>query len=103
MINGQIFDPLRIERPPVSGSTEIWDLTADPIHPVHLHGAHFRILKRNGKPPDPQDAGWKDTVFVPTDAMRLAVTFNGHRSRYVFHCHNLEHEDAGMMANMEIH
>ena len=34
--------------------------------------------------------------------MRLAVTFTGHRGKYVFHCHNLEHEDAGMMANMEI-
>jgi len=102
MTNGQTFDPTRIDATPVLGSTEIWDFTADPIHPVHLHGAHFRILERNGRPPQPHDGGWKDTVFVPTGAMRLAVTFTGHRGRYVFHCHNLEHEDAGMMANLEI-
>ncbi|HEX6358194.1 multicopper oxidase family protein [Actinophytocola sp.] len=102
MTNGAVFDLTRIDANPTLGSTEIWDFTADPIHPVHLHGAHFRILQRNGKPPEPQDGGWKDTVFVPTGAMRLAVTFTGHRGKYVFHCHNLEHEDAGMMANMDI-
>jgi spore coat protein A len=102
MTNGQIFDLTRIDANPTLGTTEIWDFNADPIHPVHLHGAHFRILERNGQPPEPQDGGWKDTVFVPTGSMRLAVTFTGHRGKYVFHCHNLEHGDAGMMANMEI-
>lgn len=102
MINGNTFDVRRIDARPTLGTTEVWDLTADPMHPVHLHGAHFRILKRNGQPPDPQDAGWKDTVFVPSGGMRLSVTFAGHRGKYVFHCHNLEHGDAGMMANLEV-
>lgn len=102
MINGNVFDVRRIDARPTLGTTEIWDLTADPMHPVHLHGAHFRILKRDGQPPDPQDAGWKDTVFVPSGGMRLSVTFAGHRGKYLLHCHNLEHGDAGMMANLEI-
>jgi spore coat protein A, manganese oxidase len=102
MINFQTYDMTRIDARPTLGATEVWDITADPTHPVHLHLAHFRILRRNGRPPEPQDAGWKDTVFVPSGGMRLAVTFTGYRGRYVFHCHNLEHGDAGMMANLEV-
>jgi spore coat protein A, manganese oxidase len=102
MVNFETFSVSRIDARPVFGATEIWDLNADPTHPVHLHGAHFRILTRNGRPPEPQDAGWKDTVFLPTGGMRVAVTFSGHRGRYLFHCHNLEHGDAGMMANLDI-
>jgi spore coat protein A, manganese oxidase len=102
MINFKTFEPRRIDATPAAGTTEIWEFTADPIHPIHLHGARFRILKRNGGAPEPQDSGWKDTVFVPTGGMRLSVTFTSHRGKYVFHCHNLEHGDAGMMANLEV-
>lgn len=102
MVNFGTFNVTRIDARPALGTTEIWDLTADPTHPVHLHGAHFRILTRNGRAPEPQDGGWKDTVFLPTGGMRLAVTFTGHRGRFLFHCHNLEHGDAGMMANLDV-
>jgi spore coat protein A len=102
MINMRTFDLARIDANPALGSTEIWDITADPTHPVHLHLARFRVLSRDGGPPAAQDAGWKDTVYVPEGGLRLAVVFTGYRGKYVFHCHNLEHADAGMMANMEI-
>lgn len=102
MVNGKLFAIDRIDARPVFGATEIWDITADPTHPIHLHGAHFRILRRNGGPPEPQDAGWKDTVFVPEGGMRIAVSLTGYRGRYLMHCHNLEHGDAGMMANLDI-
>jgi spore coat protein A len=102
MVNFEPFNGDRIDARPALGSTEIWDLTADPTHPVHLHLAHFRVLSRDGGPPGPQEAGWKDTVFIPEGGVRVAVTFTGYRGKYVFHCHNLEHADAGMMANMEI-
>jgi spore coat protein A len=102
LVNNQLFAIARVDAKPTFGSTEIWDLTADATHPIHLHGAHFRILKRNGAAPEPQDGGWKDTVFVPNGGMRLAVSFTGYRGKYVFHCHNLEHGDAGMMVNVEV-
>jgi spore coat protein A len=101
-INLKTFDAERVDARPTLGSTEIWDVTADPTHPVHVHLGHFRVLSRDGKPPLPQDAGFKDTVFVPEGGIRLAVTFTGHRGKYVFHCHNLEHGDAGMMTNVEV-
>lgn len=101
-INLNQFDGERIDARPALGTTEIWSVTADPEHPVHLHLAHFRVLGRDGGPPAPWDGGWKDTVFVTDGAVLLAVTFTGYRGKYVFHCHNLEHADTGMMANMEI-
>ena len=102
LINLKSYDTARIDARPVLGSTEIWDITADPTHPAHVHLGHFRVLRRDGGPPLPQDGGVKDTVFVPQGGVRIAVTFGGFRGKYVFHCHNLEHGDAGMMANLEV-
>ncbi|MCA3749325.1 MAG: multicopper oxidase domain-containing protein [Rubrobacter sp.] len=101
-INLRVFDPERVDARPRLGSTEVWELSADPQHPIHLHLAHFRVISRDGGPPGPYDAGWKDTVFVRGGTVRLAVRFEGYRGRYVFHCHNLEHEDMMMMANFEV-
>jgi spore coat protein A len=102
-INGKIFDPARIDARPRLGSTEIWGLTSGPAHPVHLHLVHFKVLSRNGKKPPPTDAGWKDTMDLTTgERARVIARFDGYRGRYVFHCHNLEHEDMMMMANFEV-
>jgi spore coat protein A len=102
-INGKPFDPQRIDVQPRLGATEIWRLNTDAHHPVHLHLAHFQILSRNGGSPGPHDAGWKDTVDVRSgEETEIIVKFTGYRGRYVFHCHNLEHEDMKMMANFEV-
>lgn len=101
-INGRVFDPERIDADPRLGSTEVWEISADPSHPVHLHLVHFKVLSRDGGPPGPYDAGWKDTVFMEGGTVRVAAKFDGWRGRYVFHCHNLEHEDMMMMANFEV-
>lgn len=101
-INGEVFDPDRIDANPRLGSTEIWEISADPSHPIHLHLVHFKVLSRDGGPPGPCDAGWKDTVFMEGGTVRVAAKFDGWRGKYVFHCHNLEHEDMMMMANFEV-
>ena len=103
-INGEVFDPERVDARPAFGSTEIWNLAAAPAsHPVHLHLVHFKVLSRNGRKPLPKDAGWKDTVDLTSgEEARVLVRFDGYRGRYVFHCHNLEHEDMMMMANFEV-
>jgi spore coat protein A, manganese oxidase len=60
------------------------------------------VISRNGGPPGPYDAGWKDTVLLRTgDDVRMVARFGGYKGKYVFHCHNLEHEDM-MMANFEV-
>src|SRR5215212_2431555 len=103
-INGEPFDPERMAARPELGSTEIWHFRAAPAsHPVHLHLVHFKVLSRNGGRPLPTDAGWKDTVDLTSgEEARVIVRFDGYRGRYVFHCHNLEHEDMMMMANFEV-
>nr|MBA2712217.1 multicopper oxidase domain-containing protein [Rubrobacteraceae bacterium] len=103
-INGDPFDPGRMAARPELGSTEIWHLQAAPAsHPIHLHLVHFKVLSRNDGRPGPYDAGWKDTVDLTSgEEARVLVRFDGYRGRYVFHCHNLEHEDMMMMANFEV-
>ncbi|WP_425561981.1 multicopper oxidase domain-containing protein [Leifsonella bigeumensis] len=51
-------------------------------------------------PSGPFDAGWKDTIDLrPAEEVAIAIRFDGYAGKYVFHCHNLEHEDMAMMAN----
>ena len=103
-INGEPFDPERMDARPRLGSTEVWHLKAAPAaHPIHLHLVHFKVLSRNGREPLPTDSGWKDTVDLTSgEEARVLARFDGYRGRYVFHCHNLEHEDMMMMANFEV-
>ena len=107
------------------GAREVWEVRNSPIsmpHPMHLHGFGFRVLRRRGTfgPARalareesgllPTDLGVKDTVVVwPNETLWLAVdfalpdeaAFRG-RQRYMFHCHNLEHEDGMMMRNFAV-
>ncbi len=103
LIGGLPFDPARTDVTTRLGDVEVWRLVADVHHPVHLHLVGFRVLSRSGRPPLPHDAGLKDTVSLrPGESVEIITRFDGYRGRYLFHCHNAEHEDMGMMANLEI-
>ena len=114
---------LPVTEKPVLGSTEIWTLInpTDDSHPIHLHLVRFQILDRQPfepwlfqskrqlhflgppQPPDPNEAGWKDTVRAnPRMVTRIIVPFEGFTGRYVWHCHILEHEDNEMMRPYEV-
>jgi blue copper oxidase len=99
-INGRAFDPARIDVETKLGTTEIWEITSIGMaHPFHVHGALFRILSIGGAPPPDHLTGWKDTVLVEEKA-ELLVAFNQpatHEHPLMYHCHILEHEDAGLM------
>ena len=103
LIGGQPFAPDRTDVTTRLGDVEIWRLVADVHHPVHLHLVGFQVLSRGGRAPLPHDAGLKDTVSLrPGESVEIITRFDGYRGRYLFHCHNAEHEDMGMMANLEI-
>ncbi|WP_026412558.1 multicopper oxidase family protein [Actinomadura oligospora] len=103
LIGGKPFEPSRTDVTVRLGATEIWRLVADVHHPVHLHLVGFKILTRGGRTPRPQDAGLKDTISLsPGETAEIITRFDGYRGRYLFHCHNAEHEDMGMMANLEV-
>jgi len=102
-INGKVFDPNRIDFRVRAGDVEDWVFTTNgnAPHPVHVHGTHFQVQSRTGGRGTLFDweRGWKDTVLLndgETIRVRLRFELTG---RYVIHCHKLEHEDAGMMAN----
>jgi suppressor of ftsI/bilirubin oxidase len=120
-INDRVFEmgvsPIEVAR----DSVETWLIrnyhTSMP-HAMHLHGFHFEVLARETSPDwiaalavDVQgrlatDIGRKDTVLVwPGESVRVAIDFThpfpGPQS-YLFHCHNLEHEDGGMMLGVAV-
>ena len=47
--------------------------------------------------------GWKDTVLImPGEVVSVLIQFGSSNQKYVLHCHNLEHEDNGMMLQFEV-
>jgi FtsP/CotA-like multicopper oxidase with cupredoxin domain len=98
----------RIDETVKAGTTEIWEfdnMMGDEIHPMHIHGVQFQVLERMGGRGEliATEKGWKDTVLLmPGEKVRLIMTFPQYIGMFVFHCHNLEHEDDGMMLNYKI-
>jgi blue copper oxidase len=76
------------------------------LHPVHIHGCQFRIIAQNGQQPEPQRAGLKDVAPISAGGMsEILVRFPhpaGRDAPYMAHCHILEHEDSGMMAQFTV-
>jgi FtsP/CotA-like multicopper oxidase with cupredoxin domain len=106
-INGRAFQMDRIDERVPLGSTEVWTFVNDSQfpHPVHMHAVHFRVLSRTGGRGQlfPWEAGAKDTVLLfPDERVEVVSRFDRHPGRFLLHCHNLEHEDMGMMMNFQI-
>lgn len=124
LLNGREFDMQDVapDETVTAGSTHIWEFdNSGPAammnmrfaHPMHLHGRQFRVLRRQTDPDGDADwqtvadgvvdEGWKDTVLVaPGQRVQALVQFSRHPGLYLYHCHNLEHEDMGMMRNYRI-
>lgn len=106
-INGAEFELERVDERVPFGSTEIWRFvnpSAFP-HPVHMHEVQFQVLSRTGGRGRlfPWERGWKDTVLLhPGETVEVIATFDAHRGLFLMHCHNLIHEDMGMMLNYVI-
>lgn len=104
-INGRPYDMDRIDFEVAQGTVERWQIRSSMVaHPFHVHGVRFRVVTENGSPPRPENAGWKDTVLVPGEA-EIIARFDQPASRktpFMFHCHILEHEDAGMMGQFTV-
>lgn len=105
-INGRSYDPARIDFHIPLGQTERWVISGGAAleHPFHVHGVHFRVVSEGGATPRPENQGWKDTVLV-SGAIEIEVRFDHPappQFPYMFHCHILEHEDAGMMGQFSV-
>jgi FtsP/CotA-like multicopper oxidase with cupredoxin domain len=116
-INGRSFE-MEVVAPDEMiryGDTDVWEFSnRNPMmalpHPMHVHGVQFRVFERSGTPPDLQelhagylDGGFKDTVLVlPGERVRVLLSFKDYRGLFLYHCHNLVHEDMGMMRNFRV-
>lgn len=113
LINGRTFQMQEVAGDEMVqlNSTELWEISNDdrsmgmmmmPMpHPVHLHGKQFQVVERSGTPHSGYvDVGWKDTILLmPGERARIMTRFTDYPGMFLYHCHNLEHEDMGMMRN----
>lgn len=118
LINGESFNEDRYPLKSRRNTIEVWDFQNAEMsmpHPMHIHGFSFQVVERRNSPAhvralakDAQgrqitDLGWKDTVQVwPGETVQIAIDFTHPypgEQIYLVHCHNLEHEDQGMMVN----
>jgi FtsP/CotA-like multicopper oxidase with cupredoxin domain len=106
VINGKSFDPNRVDEYLSANSTEIWNITNNSpmAHPFHAHAIQWQIISRNGIPATGTDLGWKDTFLVKAnESVKIIGRFEPvNQGDYMYHCHILEHEDAGMMGYFRV-
>ena len=103
-IDGRSFDPTRDDHSVRLGAIEDWTITnTSPMdHPFHLHVWPFHVLSASA--PGAPGANQQDVVLIPAlGRVRLRIPFTDYAGRSVFHCHILDHEDAGMMATVNVH
>ena len=127
LINGRTFEMTEVadwERVKLN-TTEVWEFTNSGSsggrmggmmqmpHPVHIHGLQFQIIERDVSQVSPSvwnsmkdgfiDDGWQDTfLLLPGMRVKVALKFEDFIGLFIYHCHNLEHEDMGMMRNYEV-
>jgi len=120
MINGGLFSMLyAAENEQATGDTvEMVTITNSTgqmkfAHPMHFHGRQFQIYSRSVSSSGQAaydtvkdglvDSGWKDTfVIMPYETVTFLVRWSRHPGLFVYHCHNLPHEDMGMMRNFQV-
>lgn len=101
MINGEVFPNTETFNVKVGQVYKVQFENADKMagmsHPMHIHGAHFQIMSKNGHPTN--DTTWYDTYpmdqGIKTD---IAIKFD-EPGVWMVHCHILNHEDNGMMTS----
>lgn len=120
-LNGRLFemDAVAADEHTQLNTLELWEFVNVPgqgmmadfmAHPMHIHGVHFQVVERQVDPAylagwesvsaGYVDEGWRDTVLVmPGERVRVLLRF-GEPGTFLYHCHNLEHEDGGMMRNL---
>ncbi len=106
-------------------TTEVWEFVnklnlgemMDPMgmaHPIHIHGVHFQVIERVLTVSELQanydtvrngfvEEGLKDTfLLMPGERVKVLLHFKDFTGKFVYHCHNLQHEDQGLMRNYQV-
>ena len=92
-----------MDKPVKIGELQVWEVSNTSLmdHPFHLHGFFFQVLDINGKAP--AFIAWKDTVNLPPRSkVKIAWKADNRPGKWMYHCHILEHHQAGMMGHFEV-
>ena len=115
-VNNQIPEVFNPNNPPEvithQGAVEDWTIQnrSEEVHEFHIHQIHFLLLAVNGVPVPPAQRQFYDTYQVgywkgkgKFPSITVRMDFRGAVvGDFVYHCHILDHEDAGMMAKIEV-
>lgn len=91
------------DQPVKVGELQVWDIVNASLmdHPFHLHGFFFQVLSIDGKAP--AFRSWEDVVNLPPrSTVRIAWMPEDRPGSWMYHCHILEHHEAGMMGHFEV-
>jgi FtsP/CotA-like multicopper oxidase with cupredoxin domain len=109
-IDGKEFDVNRVDTRVKLGDVEEWTVrnVSGELHVFHIHQLDFLVTEVVGSPQEP--TGMRETIDVPFQVgdrpgeVKLIIPFTDPVivGKFVYHCHILEHEDNGMMANIEV-
>ena len=119
-LNGRTFvmEDVAVNERVQLGDLEVWEFVNQGgpmlmIHPMHVHNVQFQVLEREVLSAQAEawetvragyvDEGWKDTVLLmPGERAKILLKFEDYEGLYLYHCHNLEHEDMGLMRNYRV-
>ena len=100
LVNGETHHH---DQPVKVGELQVWDVVNASLmdHPFHLHGFFFQVLSINGQAP--AFRSWEDVVNLPPrSTVRIAWMPEDRPGSWMYHCHILEHHEAGMMGHFEV-
>jgi FtsP/CotA-like multicopper oxidase with cupredoxin domain len=103
-VNGHAYDPTRIDARVPLGATQTWLLqNLSPItHYIHLHEEAWQTLTRDGQPAPAHEAVEDTWRLDPGESVTVAAKFTDYTGVFMIHCHMLDHEDHGMMAQFAV-
>lgn len=123
-INGDGYDPAAIPVTGTLGTTDEWNITASPFapHMFHIHINKFKIMDikngttsifdangdcNSGEGTDTEYCHLKgvvrDTLFIKAGyTLTMRTVYEDYTGEFVMHCHILDHEDRGMMENVQV-
>jgi len=105
LLNGRTFNPARADARPKLDSVETWEIVnrTNVAHVMHMHLTDWYLLTRNGRRPPPWEDCLKDSFLLyPHERILVAGYFADYLGKFVIHCHMLDHEDHGLMAQFEV-
>ncbi|WP_296542167.1 multicopper oxidase family protein [Rhodoferax sp.] len=106
LVNGKLFDMRRVDLTSRINEVELWEIAndSDMDHPFHIHGVQFQVIERelDGKVTPESLLAWHDMANTrPGETVRIKMV-QRHKGLRMFHCHILEHENAGMMGQVNV-